>query len=100
MKPFFLLLALAFAACNSKSSSKQKEADTASAQSYNWSQEEQNEFLTGCTDSAKVKMDETAAFAYCNCVLKQLKKTYPNMDSAAPALMDVQKAAEFIANCK
>ena len=99
MKILILLFLLAFAACNSKTS-KQKGADSSAAQSYNWSQEEQNEFLTGCTDSAKVKMDEAAAFAYCNCVLKQLKQSYPSMDSAAPALMNVQKAAEFVANCK
>jgi hypothetical protein len=45
-------------------------------------------------------MNEAASFANCKCVLDQLKRSFPNMDSAATVLMDTTRAAEFAARCK
>jgi hypothetical protein len=88
--------------CNTgpESGKKNSQKDSSAVKGYNWSSEEENEFLSGCVDSAKVKMDEAAAFAQCKCILTQLKQNYPNMDSAAPALMDVKRVADFVEKCK
>ncbi len=106
LRYFFIFLVLITAGCNNNStdtSSKKNEADkkdSSNVQSFTWAQEEEQEFLAGCIDSAKVKMKEEAAFAQCKCILGQLKQQFPNMDSAAPALMDVNRAAAFVAKCK
>ncbi|HEU4634147.1 MAG TPA: hypothetical protein VFS22_09195 [Flavisolibacter sp.] len=97
----FLTLLVVLAACNtSPESGKNAEKDGTAKREYKWSKEEENEFLLGCVDSAKVKMDEAAAFAQCKCILAQLKENFPNMDSAAPALMDVKRVAAYVEKCK
>jgi len=98
-KQFLSLLLIAIAACNStpdQSSSK----DSSNAKPYVWTAEEEGEFLSGCVDSAKAQLGDTLAFAKCKCILAQLKRKFPGMDSAAPVLMDVKRSAEFAANCK
>ncbi len=98
---FACMIVLAIAACNTTpESSGKKTQSNRSVKGYTWSQDEEGEFLSGCVDSAKVRMTEAAAFAQCKCILTQIKQIYPNMDSAAPALMDVKKVAEFAKNCK
>ena len=94
---FFVLI---LAGCNSIPKEDTSQKETTASKTYTWSQEEEQEFLLGCVDSAKVKMSEAAAFAQCKCILTQLKQSFPNMDSAAPALMDVNRASEFVAKCK
>lgn len=88
-------------ACNTgPDSGKDSQKDSSTVKGYSWPVNEENEFLSGCVDSAKLKMDEAAAFAQCKCILKQLKQLYPSMDSAAPALMDIKRVAAFVENCK
>ena len=91
------------AACNTtpeSASGKKDSSNNSSAKGYTWSENEEGEFLSGCVDSAKVKMTEAAAFSQCKCILNQLKQTFPNMDSAAPALMDVKRVAAYVEKCK
>jgi hypothetical protein len=45
-------------------------------------------------------MNEAASFANCKCVLDQLKRSFPNMDSAATVLMDTPVLRSFAARCK
>ena len=98
---FACMMVLTLAACNTTpESSAKKTQSNNSVKGYTWSQDEEGEFLSGCVDSAKVRMTEAAAFTQCKCILTQIKQIYPNMDSAAPALMDVKKVAEFAKNCK
>ena len=89
-------------ACNTGPDSGKKKAKTNSSavSGYKWTTEEENEFLSGCVDSAKARLDEAAAFVQCKCILNQLKQSFPNMDSAAPALMDVKKVAGYVEKCK
>ena len=89
-------------ACNTgpESGKKNSQNNASAVQGYKWSTEEENEFLSGCVDSAKVKLSEAAAFAQCKCILNQLKQNFPNMDSAVPALMDVKRVAAFVEKCK
>ena len=92
-------------ACNSgpesvSSKDSTQNVNTPAAKAYSWPADEEKEFLSGCVDSAKVKLGEAAAFAQCKCMLNQLKQNFPNMDSAAPALMDVKREAEMAAKCK
>lgn len=98
----FLAFVIVLAACNTGPGSGKNavQIDSKVKQGFNWSKEEENEFLLGCVDSAKVKMDEAAAFAQCKCILGQLKQNFPSMDSAAPALMDVKRVATFVEMCK
>jgi hypothetical protein len=67
---------------------------------YKWSEEDEKEFLSDCIENTGEKMDEAASFANCKCVLDQLKRSFPNLDSAATVLIDTTRAAEFAARCK
>lgn len=98
----FIFLSLAALSCNSgpKPAPQQEAHPSAASHSYTWTEAEEKEFLSGCVDSAKLKLGEAAAYARCKCILGQLKQAYPNMDSAAPALMDVKKVAAMAAQCK
>ncbi len=102
LKVFPLAVLTALAACNTapKSAHEKEPQGGKSVKMYSWAAEEEREFLSGCVDSARVKLGEAAAFAQCKCILNQLKQTFPNMDSAAPALMDVKKVAAFVQKCK
>lgn len=105
MYRYFILLATVIVlACNSKQSSaetKVKGADSSMVSAGAvWPKEDENEFLSGCIESLKGKLPEDSAFIQCNCVLKQLKQKFPNMDSASSFLMDTVKAAAIAANCR
>lgn len=105
LKVFLSFLMLAFVACNNNSKDTASGTDSVSAnsvntKSYTWKDEEEKDFLAGCVDKAKIKLSDTAAFAYCKCVLNQLKQTFPNMDSAAGVLMDSARAAVYVEKCK
>lgn len=101
LKNFLFVAVVVLSACNSgpKTSSNDDKTST-NAKSYNWSENDEKEFLSGCVDSARLKLGDAAAYAQCKCILGQLKQAYPNMDSAAPALMDVKKVAAMAAKCK
>ncbi len=103
IKLFLSLAIFLILACNN---SKAPSADTttgtdsAAAKSYTWTNEEEKEFLAGCVDNAKANVSDTTAYAYCKCVLDQLKQAFPNMDSASAIIMDTTKAAAYVAKCK
>ena len=105
-KIYSLFLLAALLACNNgpnKTRESKTAADTAgqtTATKYTWQETEEQEFLSGCVDSAKIKVNEATAFAQCKCILTQLKQRFPSMDSASPALMDVKYVAQLAANCK
>ena len=104
MTKLFLSLALFITlACNNSkapSADAGPGTDSAVAKSYEWTDEEEKEFLAGCVDNARTSVSDTAAYAHCKCVLDQLKLTFPNMDSASAIIMDTTKAALFVAKCK
>jgi hypothetical protein len=103
---FAIILIATIASCNNDSENTAASDSTTAAsttnqqQAYTWSKDEEGEFLAGCVGQAKARLGEEKAFVHCNCVLSELKKNFPNIDSAAPVLMDVQRAAEFAAPCK
>ena len=107
MRRFFLIILVsATVSCNNgpKDAASTSDSTTTVAnenkQMHTWSKDEEGEFLAGCVGQAKARLGEEKAFVHCNCVLGELKKNFPNIDSAAPVLMDVQRAAEFAAPCK
>jgi hypothetical protein len=103
MKKFilpFIALSLLVSCKNGPKTSANNEKDNSSAKAYTWPAQEENEFMSGCVDSAKMKIGEPAAYAQCKCILEQLKSNFPNMDSAAPALMDVKYVANLAEKCK
>jgi len=69
------------------------------SKAYTWDSEDEKEYLAQCIETAKGNVNDTAAFAHCNCVLAQLKQVFPNMDSVA-AVMDTAMAAKYAANCR
>lgn len=100
-----LLILLAAIACNTQSDKAADNNDSsknavAATKSFTWSDEDEKEFLAGCVENAKVNLSDTAAYAQCKCVLEQLKKTFPTMDSAANALSDSATAAAYVSKCK
>ena len=99
MIPMMALLLIG--ACkNSPKTTTEEGKGAVATKGYTWATEEENEFMSGCVDSAKVKIGEAAAYAQCKCILQQLKAGYPSMDSAAPALMDVKYVAQLAEKCK
>ena len=104
IKLFLSLTLLLIIACNnSKAPSADNtttDADSAVAKSYKWTDQEEKEFLAGCVDNAKANVSDTTAYAYCKCVLDQLKLAFPNLDSASSIIMDTTKAAAYVAKCK
>jgi hypothetical protein len=97
-----LLCSAFFIACNnnSKNSPGVKAADSAS-KGYTWTADDEQEFLAGCVDNAKAGIGDTAAYALCKCVLGEVKKSFPKLDSSAMnVLMDSTQAAAFAAKCK
>lgn len=103
-KLFLLLTFFLIIACNNSKTPSADDAttgtDSAVAKSYTWTDEEEKEFLAGCVDNAKANVSDTTAYAYCKCVLDQLKQAFPNMDSASAIIMDTTKAAAYVAKCK
>ncbi|HJW15626.1 MAG TPA: hypothetical protein VJ499_00820 [Flavisolibacter sp.] len=97
--PVIALLLLASCKSGPKASADNEKTNS-TAKAYTWPVAEENEFMSGCVDSAKMKIGEPAAYAQCKCILEQLKSSYPNMDSAAPALMDVKYVANLAEKCK
>ncbi len=103
-KIFFLFLFVAMAACNNQASDTASKngttQDTVIKKSFKWPAGEERDFLAGCVDNAKARLGDTAAYSYCNCVLAQVKQTYPNMDSASAVLMDSATVVKYAGNCK
>lgn len=105
IKFFLSIFILSLVACNSNSKDSSAATDSTNAvnttaKTYTWTDEEEKDFLAGCVDNAKVRLSDTAAYAYCKCVLGQLKQAFPNMDTAAVVLMDSTKAAVYVGKCK
>ena len=99
----YTCLVIAFAvACNDTNTKDTNALKLAgdNATPYTWPEEDEKEFLAVCIENTGEKMNEAASFANCKCVLDQLKRSFPNMDSAATVLMDTTRAAEFAARCK
>jgi hypothetical protein len=99
------LLILTAIACNTQSDKASDTTDSAknavaATKSFTWSDEDEKEFLAGCVENAKANLSDTAAYAQCHCVLEQLKKTFPTMDSAANALSDSATAAAYVSKCR
>jgi hypothetical protein len=104
MSKIFLILVLFLAACNNSNNTSTEKTTTGdttvSASSAKWSEQDENDFLRDCVDNAKTKLGEEKSYTYCNCVLKQIRQKFPNLDSASAYLDDSTKAAEFTVNCK
>ena len=104
-KLFLSLLIIIVVACNTKSdkastTTDSTKATTADAKSFTWSDEDEKEFLAGCVENAGNNRSDTVAYAQCHCVMEQLKKTFPTMDSAANALNDSATIAGYVSKCK
>ncbi|HJW17116.1 MAG TPA: hypothetical protein VJ499_08345 [Flavisolibacter sp.] len=46
--------------------------------SEGWTKADEQQFTGGCLKGAFKDMDSTKARSYCDCMLQQLKKRYPN----------------------
>jgi hypothetical protein len=101
-KTFFLAAIVLMMACNNdtKEAKTLNENGSAQTKTHTWPQEDEQEFLDDCIGNAGAKMQEAAAYANCKCVLNELKKTFPNLDSAASALTDTAQVAAFTAKCQ
>lgn len=107
MKPIlFFLTAFLFIACNnndhSAAGTTMQSTTNAAAAAPDWEQEDEVEFMGNCVEGAKAryKNDEKRAYAYCNCVLNQIKDRYPNMDSAQAMLRDTAQVMKLQEVCK
>ena len=104
-KLYLSLLIIFIVACNnntdkSTTDNDSAKATTATTKSFTWSSEDEKEFLFDCVQNAKARLSDTAAYAQCKCVMEQLKKNFPTMDSADHALNDSATLAAFISKCK
>jgi hypothetical protein len=92
-------------ACNSRSSEKNTNDSTAAASTNSsvassWSKEDEQEFMASCVDNSKASMGDTAAYAYCKCVLGKVQQRFPTLDSTIVVLNDTTEAAKITAGCK
>jgi hypothetical protein len=86
-----------FFACNNDSASSSANKDsTNTAKGFVWTTEDDNEFLEGCIEKAKINFGEDTAYIKCNCALKQLKSKYQNYDSVEVAVNDTSRAKEVV----
>jgi len=103
MQKFILILACSFCfACNNSSSdASQSTSDSVRTKtSFTWTREDERQFLSDCIDHAKDTHGEDTAYIYCNCVLRQVKEDYPNLDSASAILVDSVQAAKYTDKCQ
>lgn len=98
-------LVLFLCSCNSGSSSS-KNADTTAAATtattvpHTWNKDDEQQFMNSCIESSKARLGDTAAFAYCKCVLGKVQAQFPTLDSSAAILQDSAQAAKITAGCK
>ena len=97
MTKLIFIYAVILIACNNSEGSKTGSDN--SDRAFNWSKEDENEFLSGCIDETKGRYSEDTAYIYCNCVLGKVKQRFPSADSAASVLIDSSSAAEFTKDC-
>ncbi|HWJ91627.1 MAG TPA: hypothetical protein VNR87_10985 [Flavisolibacter sp.] len=96
-----LVTAFCFACSNSASDNQPSKSDSVrTKKAFSWSQEDEREFLSDCIDHAKDKHGEDTAYIYCNCVLRQVKEDFPNLDSASAILVDTVQAAKYTEACR
>jgi hypothetical protein len=108
MKPIILSLSILFlAACNNNTTATSNTTQTDDSSQVksnpNWSSEGATEFVNNCVANAQQSgrfTDEKKAFAFCNCVLNQIKQKYPNLDSAQAMLADTAQMVKLQDNCK
>lgn len=103
MFKLFLFLAVFFAtSCNNAPDVTEASGNadsTTATKSYTWDSEDEKEYLAQCVETAKGNVNDTTAYARCKCVLDQLKRVYPSMDSAY-AHLDSAAAVKYAENCK
>jgi hypothetical protein len=95
---------LFFVACNttpSSNSTKTKVATGKTADTVGWSKDDDMEFLDGCVANSSHSLGDTQSFQLCKCLLEQVKKKYPALDSTAEAVLsDSARIADMARNCK
>lgn len=60
------------------------------------------DLIDGCVENAQASIGEEKAFILCKCILLQVKKDNPNLDSAtlARTISDTAKVGQLAKNCK
>jgi hypothetical protein len=98
---FLLIAAICFACNNSSSENQQGKSDSVRTKTgFSWTKEDEHEFLSDCIDHAKGSHGEDTAYIYCNCVLRQVKEDFPNLDSASAILVDSVQASKYTSACE
>ncbi len=100
-----LIVSFIFIACNNPSSNTADNKDTTSKNTIppaatNWTSEDELEFTAGCVDNVKVRLGEEKAYAYCKCVLDQVKTKYAMDSTIVDKLSDTAEIAKMALNCK
>lgn len=103
-KLFALIVSFIFIACNNPST-KVDSKDMTSKNNIphtatNWTREDELEFTAGCVDHVKVGLGEEKAYAYCKCVLDQVKTKYAMDSTIVEKLSDTAEIAKMALNCK
>ena len=97
-----LAICLFFACNNSADSTKDAKDSSGSNATASWPKDKENELLDGCIETLQTEygMAQDSAFTYCNCVVKQLKGKYSDIDSATTVMQDSTQAAPFVQQCR
>ncbi len=107
LSPTLLILlvgSLLFTACTNEGSTKDGKdsasTNTTSATAKTWTQEDELEFMNGCVDNAKARLSNEKAYAYCKCVLAQVKTKYAMDSTIIAKLSDTAEVAKMAQNCE
>ncbi len=99
-----LVGSLLFTACTNEASTKDGKdsasTNTTSATAKTWTQEDELEFMNGCVDNAKARLSSEKAYAYCKCVLGQVKTKYAMDSTIIAKLSDTAEVAKMAQNCE
>jgi len=103
--PVLLVGSFLFSACNNDASTKKDNKDsgvtnTTSATAKTWSPEDELEFMNDCVDNAQARLGNEKAYAYCKCVLGQVKTKYAMDSTLITKLSDTTEVAKMALNCK
>ena len=103
MYKILLLAALAFASCkdDNKAPDKQQNPTNGTSKDSTLTADEMD-FVDGCVENAQATIGEEKAFVLCKCILMQVKKDNPNLDSAtlARTVSDTAEIGALAKNCK
>lgn len=103
---FFTILFTCFlVACNNQSTNTASNtAKTSNDTASHWTDANELEFMNECVDSAKTHYnnDSVKAYAFCKCMLKQVKAKYSIYDSTTIEKLQQDTAAvrQMAQNCK